>query len=250
MRLQDSPAYLNFPGEDGHILYGERVFVGYRWYDARAAAVTFPFGHGLSYTRFDYTDLVVVSGTEDLTVRVSVANTGDRVGREVVQVCAGLPASRVSRPPRWLAGFAGITVAPGALADVEIRVPRDELGYWDVQAGRRLVEAGEYTVSVGASSRDLRLHTDVTVDADVAPAVTFTVDSTLGELLGDPVAAPIVAAALASAAPEGAAGSALGTDMLRMLGSIPVGRMVSFSGGAVSRAQLTELLDEVNRQRS
>lgn len=250
VRLQDSPAYLNFPGEDGHILYGERVFVGYRWYDARAAAVTFPFGHGLSYTRFDYTDLVVVSGTEDLTVRVSVANTGDRVGREVVQVYAGLPASRVSRPPRWLAGFAGITVAPGALADVEIRVPRDELGYWDVQAGRRLVEAGEYTVSVGASSRDLRLHTDVTVDADVAPAVTFTVDSTLGELLGDPVAAPIVAAALASAVPEGAAGSALGTDMLRMLGSIPVGRMVSFSGGAVSRAQLTELLDEVNRQRS
>lgn len=250
VRLQDSPAYLNFPGEDGHILYGERVFVGYRWYDARAAAVTFPFGHGLSYTRFDYTDLAVVSDAEGLTVRVSVVNTGDRVGREVVQVYAGLPASRVSRPPRWLAGFAGVTVAPGALVDVEIRVPRDELGYWDVRAGRRLVEAGEYAVSVGASSRDLRLHTDVTVDADVSPVVAFTVDSTLGELLGDPVAAPIVAAALASGAPEGAAGSELGTDMLRMLGSIPVGRMVSFSGGAVSRAQLTELLDEVNRQRS
>ncbi|CAN7372106.1 glycoside hydrolase family 3 C-terminal domain-containing protein [Mycolicibacterium frederiksbergense] len=250
VRLQDSPAYLNFPGEDGHILYGERVFVGYRWYDARATAVTFPFGHGLSYTRFDYTDLAVDSDAEGLTVRVSVVNTGDRAGREVVQVYAGLPGSRVSRPPRWLVGFAGITVAPGALVDVEIRVPRDELGYWDVRAGRRLVEEGEYAVSVGASSRDLRLHTDVTVDADVAPAVAFTVDSTLGELVGDPVAAPIVAAALASAAPEGAAGSALGTDMLRMLGSIPVGRMVSFSGGAVSRAQLTELLDEVNRQRS
>jgi beta-glucosidase len=250
VRLQDSPAYLNFPGEDGHILYGERVFVGYRWYDARATAVTFPFGHGLSYTRFDYTDLAVVADAEGLTVRVSVVNTGDRAGREVVQVYAGLPGTRVSRPPRWLVGFAGITVAPGALVDVEIRVPRDELGYWDVRAGRRLVEEGEYAVSVGASSRDLRLHTDVTVDADVAPAVAFTVDSTLGELLGDPVAAPIVAAALASAAPEGAAGSALGTDMLRMLGSIPVGRMVSFSGGAVSRAQLTELLDEVNRQRS
>lgn len=250
VRLQDSPAYLNFPGEDGHILYGERVFVGYRWYDARATAVTFPFGHGLSYTRFDYTDLAVVADAEGLTVRVSVVNTGDRAGREVVQVYAGLPGSRVSRPLRWLVGFAGITVAPGALVDVEIRVPRDELGYWDVRAGRRLVEEGEYAVSVGASSRDLRLHTDVTVDADVAPAVAFTVDSTLGELLGDPVAAPIVAAALASAAPEGAAGSALGTDMLRMLGSIPVGRMVSFSGGAVSRAQLTELLDEVNRQRS
>ncbi|KAA0108539.1 beta-glucosidase [Mycolicibacterium sp. P9-22] len=249
VRLQDGPAYLNFPGEDGHIRYGERVFVGYRWYDARDAAVTFPFGHGLSYTRFDYTDLSVDVDAAGLTVRVSVVNTGDRAGREVVQVYTGLPASRVSRPPRWLTGFSGVDLAPGELADVEIRVPRDELGYWDVHAGRRLVEAGDYAVSVGASSRDLRLHTEVTVDGDDAPIVAFTTDSTLGELLGDPVAAPIVAAALSSAAPQGAS-AALGTDMLRMLGSIPIGRMVSFSGGGISRQQLTELLDEVNRQRS
>lgn len=250
VRLQDTPAYLNFPGEDGHIHYGERLFIGYRWYDARDAAVTFPFGHGLSYTRFDYTDLSADDGPDGLTVRVSVVNTGDRAGREVVQVYTGLPVSRVARPPRWLAGFAGVRLAPGELVDVEIRVPRDELGYWDVRAGRRLVEAGEYTVSVGASSRDLRQHTVVAVDGDDAPAMAFTADSTLGELLGDPAAAPIVGAALASAAPEGAAGPALGTDMLRMLGSIPVGRMVSFSGGAISRQQLAELLDEVNRHRS
>ena len=105
-------------------------------------------------------------------------------------------------------------------------------------------------MAVGASSRDLRLHTGVTVDGDDAPTVAFTTDSTLGELLGDPVAAPIVAAALASAAPQGVTGPGLGTDMMRMLGSIPVGRMVSFSGGAVSRGQLTTLLEEVNRQRS
>lgn len=250
IRLQDSPAYLNFPGETGHICYGERVFVGYRWYDARDAAVTFPFGHGLSYTRFDYTDLSVDVDADGLTVRVSVINTGDSAGREVVQVYAGLPVSRVSRPPRWLAGFVGITLTPGELSDVEIRVPRAELGYWDVTSGCRLVEAGEYTVSVGASSRDLRLHTVVVVDGDAEPRVPFTTDSTLGELLGDPEAAPLVAAALAGAAPQGAASSALGTDMLRMLGSIPVGRMVSLSGGAVSREQLAELLETVNRQRS
>ena len=250
VRLQDGPAYLNFPGEDGHIRYGEGIFVGYRWYDARDAAVTFPFGHGLSYTRFDYTDLSVDVDAEGLTVRVSVVNTGDRAGREVVQVYTGLPTSRVSRPPRWLAGFAGVVVDPGALVDVEIRIPRDELGYWDVRTGRRLVEAGEYAVSVGASSRDLRLHTEVTVQGDDAPAVPFTAESTLGELLGDPGAAPVVAAALADAVPEGAAGPALGTDMLRMLGSIPVGRLVSFSGGAVSRQQLAQLLDTINRQRS
>lgn len=250
VRLQDSPAYLNFPGEDGHIRYGERVFVGYRWYDARDAAVTFPFGHGLSYTRFEYTDLRVDVGADALTVRVSVINTGDRTGREVVQAYAGLPVSRVSRPPRWLAGFASVTLAPGELSDVEITVPRAELGYWDVRSGRRLVEAGDYTVWVGASSRDLRDHTTVTVDGDAAPIIAFTADSTLGELLGDPVAGPIVAEALASSAPEQAAGSALGTDMMRMLGSIPIGRLVSFSGGALSRERITDLLETVNRQRS
>lgn len=250
VRLQDTPAYLNFPGEDGHIRYGERVFVGYRWYDARDATVTFPFGHGLSYTRFEYTDLSLDADADGLMVRVSVVNTGDRAGREVVQVYTGLPGSRVARPPRWLAGFAGVTLRPGELVDVEIRVPRDELGYWDVRAGRRLVEAGEYTVSVGSSSRDLRLHNGIAVDGDEAPVVPFSTDSTLAELLADPVAAPVVATALAGAAPQQPQGSALGTDMMRMLGSIPVGRLVSFSGGAVSRHQLTELLDGINRQRS
>jgi beta-glucosidase len=249
VRLQDSPAYLNFPGEDGHILYGERVFVGYRWYDARDMAVTFPFGHGLSYTRFDHTDLSVTVDDGGLTVRVSVINTGERAGREVVQVYAGLPESRVSRPPRWLAGFAGVTLDSGEQSIVEIHVPRDELGYWDVHTGRRTVEAGDYTVSIGASSRDLRLHTVVTLDGDAAPVVPFTEDSTLGELLEDPVAGPIVSAALADAAPTHAATPALGTDMLRMLGSIPIGRLVSFSSGAVSRERLAGLLDTVNRQR-
>lgn len=250
VRLQDSPAYLNFPGEDGHIRYGERIFVGYRWYDARDLAVTFPFGHGLSYTRFDHTDLSVAVQDGALTVRVSVINTGERTGREVVQVYAGLPGSRVSRPPRWLIGFAGVTLDSGEQAVVEIRFPCDELGYWDVRAGRRLVEAGEYEVSVGASSRDLRLHTVVPIAGDPAPALPFTVDSTLGELLDDPVAAPIVAEALDGSGPEQAAGSALGTDMMRMMGSIPIGRLVAFSGGALSRDRLTELLDTVNRQRS
>jgi beta-glucosidase len=249
-RLQDSPAYLNFAGEDSHILYGERIFVGYRWYDARDLAVTYPFGHGLSYTRFDYTDLVVDIDAEGLTVRVSVNNTGERAGREVVQVYAGLPVSRVSRPPRWLAGFAGVTVESGARQVVEIRVPRDELGYWDVRAGRRLVETGEYTVSVGASSRDLRLRSVVMIDGDPAPTIPFTPDSTVAELLDDPVAGPIVSEALGDSAPKQPSGSALGTDMLRMFGSIPIGRLVSLSGGAVERGQLTELLATVNRQRS
>lgn len=248
-RLQDCPGYLNFTPEDGRIIYGERVFVGYRWYDARDLAVTFPFGHGLSYTSFDYDDLVVHAGTHELTVRVTVTNTGDRTGREVVQIYAGLPGSRVSRPPQWLVGFGDVTLAPGDRRIVEVAIPRNELAYWDVDSARWTVETGDYTVHAGASSRDLRLHATVGVTGDTAIA-PFTLESTLGELLADPVAAPILAAAMSGMGQNEGQGAVPGGDMIRMLASIPVGRITSLSGGSVSHEQVAQLIGEVNRQRS
>ena len=87
LRLEDTPAFLNFPGEDGHVRYGEGLFVGYRWYEARRMEVAFPFGHGLSYTTFGYGDAAAaVTADGDVEVRITVTNTGDRAGREVVQV--------------------------------------------------------------------------------------------------------------------------------------------------------------------
>ncbi|MGV9800708.1 glycoside hydrolase family 3 C-terminal domain-containing protein [Mycobacterium sp. NPDC003449] len=238
VRLADVPAYLNFPSEHGHTRYGERIFVGYRWYDARDLAVTFPFGHGLSYTRFEYSDLDV---SADLTVRLRVRNAGARAGREVLQVYAGLPGSAVSRPPRWLVGFTDAMLAPGEHRDVEIPVSRTDLAYW---ADRWLVESGDYTISVGASSRDLRLHTTVRVDGDETRA-PFTAESPLGEILADPAAAPVAIAALRDAVPGGGDG-ALGTDLLQLVASIPVGRLVGFSAGRIGRDQLDALLASVN----
>jgi beta-glucosidase len=248
LRLQDSPAYLNFPSESGHTVYGERMFVGYRWYDARDIPVAFPFGHGLSYTRFDYSDLDVNVTDEGLAVTLTVANTGSRPGREVVQVYVGLPASSVGRPVRWLAGFAAVTLEPAERGTVEIPVSRDDLAYWSTDAGRWVVETGDYVVWVGASSRDLRLSATVSVPGD-EPMQPFTRDSTLGELLADPVAAQTIAAVLSSASPFETGDSALGTDLLRMLGSVPIGRMVAFSAGRVTGEQLDELLARINAQR-
>lgn len=252
-RLQDCPGYLNFTPEDGQIRYGERIFVGYRWYDARDLEVTFPFGHGLSYTSFGYSDLTVHQGTDELTVRVTVTNTGNRLGREVVQIYAGLPGSRVSRPPRWLVGFGDVTLAPGDRRTVDITVPRDELAYWDVGTARWTVEAGDYSLYAGSSSRDLRLHVTIGVTGDTV-TTPFTLDSTLGELLADPVAAPILAAAMSelgqSQGESEGESAGLGTDMIRMLASIPIGRITSFSGGSVSHQQVAQLIGEVNRQRS
>ncbi|EJZ10916.1 beta-glucosidase, partial [Mycolicibacterium fortuitum subsp. fortuitum DSM 46621 = ATCC 6841 = JCM 6387] len=249
LRLQDCPAYLNFPSESGRTLYGERMFVGYRWYDARDLPVAFPFGHGVSYTRFEYSDLVVSAADAALSVRLTVANTGTRSGREVVQVYAGMPGSKVGRPVRWLAGFASVTVEPGQRCTVEIPIDRTDLAYWSTDAERWVVEGGEYVVSVGASSRDIRLTATVTLTGD-EPLLPFTGESTLGELLADPVAAETILSVLGSASPFGAADSALGSNILRMLESVPIGRMVGFSAGKVSREQLDDLLANINAQRS
>ncbi|WP_102143497.1 glycoside hydrolase family 3 C-terminal domain-containing protein [Mycobacterium hubeiense] len=244
-RLEDCPSYLNFPGEHGHVLYGERVFVGYRAYDARGLDVTYPFGHGLSYTEFAYTDLEL-SG---ITVRLTVTNTGTRRGREVVQVYAGLPTSTVARPPRWLVGFADITLDAGESGTVEIEFRRGDLAYWDARLDRWVVEGGDYVISVGASSRDVRLTGTLAVDGDDV-RVPLTLESTLGEILADPVAGPRVVAALSSAAPSGLPDSGgLGTDIMRMVADIPLGRVVAFSGGRIDRAHLEQVLAEANAAR-
>lgn len=249
LRLQDSPAYLNFPSESGHTVYGERMFVGYRWYDTRELPVAFPFGHGLSYTRFTYSDLELEATGDGVAVRVTVTNSGDRPGRDVVQAYAGLPGSRVGRPVRWLAGFALVTLEPGRRQTVEITIDRTDLAYWSTDAARWVVEPGGYEVSVGASSRDIRLTATVTVAGD-EPTRPFTRESTLGELLADPTAAQTILTVLGSASPFGVADSGLGSDLLRMLESVPIGRMVGFSAGKVTREQLDELLAGINAHRS
>lgn len=240
-RLQDVPAYLNFPPEHGHTVYGERIFVGYRWYDARELAVTYPFGHGLSYTTFGYRGMEVAEHGDGLTVTVTVANTGTRAGREVVQVYAGLPESRVSRPVRWLVGFGSLILEPGATGVVEIPVLRTDLARW---AGRWVVDGGEYTLWAAASSRDLRLHTTVHVAGDDAPE-SFTRESTLGEVLADPVAAPILTATMTELFGVGTEPA----DMLTLVGALPLDRLTRFSGGRFTMDHVDALLNRMNAQR-
>jgi beta-glucosidase len=111
-RLADNPAYLDFPGEDLHVRYAEGIFVGHRWYDARDLDVAFPFGHGLSYTTFGYDGLTATMHDDGLRVTLTVTNTGDLPGREVVQCYLGRDVSAVRRPPRVLAAFDGTPYAP------------------------------------------------------------------------------------------------------------------------------------------
>ena len=244
VRLQDTPAYLNFPGENSAVLYGEGLYVGYRWYDARETDVAFPFGHGLSYTTFAYSDLRLEQAATGVTASLTVTNTGDRAGREVVQFYVSKPDSAVSRAPRELKGFTGVTLDPGASERVSVLLSREDLAYWDVRVDGWVVEGGEYTVSVGASSRDLRAEAVVAVEGDEL-RLPVTLDSTLGEVLADPKAASVLAEVLAPSAAMGDS-SALGMDMARMMASIPLGRLTAF--GPVGREELEALIARINQE--
>lgn len=245
VRLADVPAYDNFPGENGHVRYGEGIFVGYRWYDRRELAVTFPFGHGLSYTTFEYTGARAVADERGVTVTVRITNTGSRAGREVVQVYRSLDSSTVMRAPRELCGFTTVALDPGDTREVSVHVPRAEFAYWNEAANRWTVEGGDYTVQVGSSSRDLRVSATVTLTGDQV-VLPLTRDSSLAEVLAHPIAGPELSGRLQPLLGDsGSAGADLGIDMARMVGSIPIGRL-ALNFGLMTAADLDEFLERAD----
>lgn len=231
-RLQDAPSFLTFPGEHSQVRYGEGIFVGYRGYDARGIDVTFPFGHGLSYTDFDYSDLRVDADDSGVTISITVTNIGDRDGRDVVQVYLSTPESTISRPPQELKAFEAVDLERGASATVRLQIPRADLAHWDDRIERWVVEGGRRTVNVGRSSRKILCTADVHVPGDAAD-LPLTVHSTLGELLSNPVLGPRLLEQFQQMAP---AGGSLGTDMLAMISSMPVSRLRAFGAGEMVAA--------------
>jgi len=248
LKLQDHPSYLNFPGENGHVRYGEGLHVGYRGFDAREQPVAYPFGFGLSYTTFEHGQPAATATDAGIEVRVPVTNTGRRGGREVVQVYVSLPGSAVRRAPRELKAFASVPVAAGETAEVTLLIERDDLAYWDTRLGRWVVEGGEYHCAVGASSRDLRGTAVAEVKGDDARA-PLTADSTFGEWLADPRGAQVLGQAFAGAA-HGADGpmAAFLSDptLLLFLSAIPLGRMAAFPGSPLTPQLITELVAAAN----
>ena len=153
LRLQDNPSFLNFPGDGNLVRYGEGVFVGYRYYESADVGVRYPFGHGLSYTSFEYADLAV--SRDGLLASVTVTNTGSVAGNEVVQLYIAPPPSAVRRPARELRGFAKVHLEAGASTRVELALSRRAYSYYDVAASDWVVEAGEYAVQIARSAHEV-----------------------------------------------------------------------------------------------
>ena len=244
LRLADTPAYLNFPGEDRVVRHGEGIFVGYRGYDMLERDVAYPFGFGLSYTSFDYRDLTVrvVDWGDDLVeVTASIVNVGDVAGAEVVQVYVAAPDSTTPRPIRELKAFAKVHLEPGASQQVQFCLTRRDLSTWSPRLGGWRFEPGRYEIAVAASSRDPRLVGVVDVPG-MSPATPLDRGSTLAEWLDHPTGHEVLLGALRNA-PGGDLSSLLDDPAtLRMIGPFPVVRLLTMMGATFDASALDDLL--------
>jgi beta-glucosidase len=161
VKLEDTPAFFNFPGEQGEVLYGERFLVGYRHYDKRKIEPLFPFGFGLSYTTFEYKNLNITpsdfADTDEVSVSFTIKNTGDVKGKEVAQLYITDKESTLQRPERELKKFAKVALDPGEEKQLSFTLNARDFSYYDGKRGMWIAESGEFKIAVGASSRDIRL---------------------------------------------------------------------------------------------
>ena len=169
-RFEDNPAFANYPGAtpDGGDYpiehYTEGLFYGYRGYDKADNAPLFPFGFGLSYTTFQYSNLKLLTAGSDVRVSLDVTNTGERAGADVVQIYVGEQNSPIERPLRELKGFAKVTLDPGQTQHVQFTLPRHAFEYWSPKTSDWTVDSGAtFNIEAAASERDIRLRETVVV---------------------------------------------------------------------------------------
>ncbi|AOS64482.1 glycoside hydrolase family 3 protein [Actinoalloteichus hymeniacidonis] len=243
LRLEDNPAYLNFPGEAGRVSYGEGVMVGYRYYETVGRAVRYPFGHGLGYTTFATDALSLEStGPDTAVASVTVTNTGDRAGKHVVQVYVATEAGAVRRPTRELRAFTKIALEPGETRTVELPLDRRSFAFYDTETACWRIAPGEYRVQVCRDASEVLRESVLTLDGDPVDS-RLSRDSAVGDWFAHPVVGPMLRSALAGDLPEEQGQSVLGSaDVLAMISSMPMRQFLVFTGAAVSDEALAEMI--------
>jgi beta-glucosidase len=189
LRLEDTPAFINFPGGAGEVRYGEGLYVGYRYYDAKKMDVAFPFGFGLSYTTFDYSNLKVAESFEDvdgLKVTFDVTNTGEVAGKEIVQVYVHDSESSLNRPPKELKGFAKVALEPGETKTVSIDLDFRAFAFYHPKHKTWITEDGAFDILVGASAADICLSATTRMTSSLILPSLLDEESTVSEWLADP----------------------------------------------------------------
>ncbi len=185
-KLSDNPSYINFPGEGDTVKYQEGIFVGYRYYDKKEIEPLYPFGYGLSYTTFEYSDLRLshteLDADKTLKVEVTVTNTGSVDGKEIVQLYVSDRESSVIRPVKELKGFEKVFLKAGESRKVVFILDSRAFAYYEPAVKDWHIEYGAFDIMIGASSRDIRLTDTVYVSSEKRLPVHFTLNSNLGDI--------------------------------------------------------------------
>ncbi|MFE8916351.1 glycoside hydrolase family 3 C-terminal domain-containing protein [Streptomyces globisporus] len=243
-RLSDTPSFLNFPGEQGHVRYGEGVMVGYRYYETANVAVRHHFGHGLSYTTFETSDLQVTqTGPDTAQATATVTNTGDRAGKHVVQVYVSAPKRPVSSPARELRAFAKVALDPGESTKVILDLDRRAFAYWDITLDGWTVAAGPYQVQLCENAHDVLVSVPLDLAGDRLTKL-ITLESTVGEWFGHPVVGPALTEAIrAGLTEEQAAAADDSADAMRMAESMPMRQFLGFLPVPLPEGALEQLME-------
>ena len=241
LRLEDTPAYLHWPGENGQVRYGEGLYIGYRYYDARKLPTLFPFGYGLSYTTFAYSNLQLSADAfrdvDGVVVSVDVTNTGAVAGKEIVQVYVHDHAATLARPPKELKGFAKVALQPGETKTVSIPLNARAFAFYHPGHGQWITEDGEFDILVGASSADIRERATVTLQSTSNLQSLLNRESTVRDWMRDPrgkqVFMPLYEQVMDSmkstfGSGEGSGGEAIGMDMSGFVLDMPLLSLLQF----------------------
>ncbi|HEY4390862.1 MAG TPA: glycoside hydrolase family 3 C-terminal domain-containing protein [Paenibacillus sp.] len=257
VKVSDNPSFLFFPGEGNRVEYREGIFVGYRYYDSKEVKPLFPFGHGLSYTTFKYSDLLIdrkqIKDTDTVNVQVAVQNTGTLAGKEIVQLYVRDIESSVIRPVKELKGFAKVELQPGEKETVTFTLDKRSFAYYSEKLSDWHVESGEFEILVGRSSEDIVMSDTINVESTVVIKTTVDSNTMLGDILSDPQRAPLVQGLLQKMQEGlgglGAAeslGEGVGTMFSEMMKYMPLRTLVSMGQGMFTEEMLDGIIQQVN----
>lgn len=261
LRLEDTPCYLTYGKGFDNADYKEGVFVGYRYYTSRKMQTAFPFGYGLSYTTFEYSNLLLnekeITDKDTVEVSVKVKNTGSRAGKTVVQLYVEAPKTEVVRPIREIRGFEKIFLEAGEEKTVTFTLDERAFAYWNTLIHDWYAEEGTYKVMIGENADQMCAGEEITVHTTKELPKTYSLNTCLGELMRDPKAQAVMgpfmqgmaqnqaAAEMAEAQENDESGVVNQEMMAAMMEGMPLRQLLSFVPG-IKREMLEQMVDALN----
>lgn len=248
LKLSDNPSFLNFPGEVNKVEYKEGIFVGYRYYDKKDMDVLFPFGHGLSYTNFEYSDLklsdYIIDDNQNVTISIKVKNTGDVYGKEIVQLYVRDIESSVIRPEKELKGFEKVGLKPGEEKEVTFQLNKRSFAYYNTDINDWHVESGEFEILIGKSSREIVLKESITVNSTKVIQTFVTKNTALIDIINYPQVQEIINIVLQNLGSDMSAFGE-GNMMVEMMKYMPVRALASYAPDGGQKI-VDEIIESIN----